>query len=260
MSTASVVESFCSFVDDPTWVCRPLKGYLFDNDMSPYRRCVPLGVLRDLEPDGVFMDATLSMSGSSWHSTVTLTRDLPAFSSVRYGKLDHHRWIPQSGKPIALYRAQNIRGLCGAKADTMVSIKSGFYERDGCYHPARVRSGSVVGGPGDVDGVSAIMSIVGSAFSERYSAHMEIPLRSGVSVSLPMNLRQIREVLADRDKPESGSRRPALVHLVSSHKRCSADEAVHVREHLRGKISCHWRGWDVTLHPSTFDIDRIGAA
>jgi hypothetical protein len=95
-------------------------------------------------------------------------------------------------------------------------------------------------------------------FQYRYHASMKVSVGEFGSIRIPMSLGQLREVLADRDKPSDGSRRKALLHIVKGHQRQISDgEAVSIREHLRGKIECPWRGHRITLEPSRYDAMRL---
>lgn len=78
-------------------------------------------------------------------------------------------------------------------------------------------------------------------------------------VIVPVSPAGVLELFNDRDKPENGDRRAALRHWVNAHLRKKPtveDEFVPVRGHLRGQFDFKWRGFDVRIVPSAYDIDR----
>lgn len=262
-SKSDTISSFVSFIDDPKWVCKELKGFAFNNNLSKYKRCVPIGMLDEIETTGdFFRDASLEIAGVSSHSVMTYALEMPAFTNVQYvNKVNQHEFKILAGRPIRVSFSQNITGLlpeAGGDIAHLVSCEKIVYELNGKYTQAKsVKSNCEGGNDPSGHAIQVLMPVFASAFNERYNAHMEIPLKNGVSVSLPINLTQLKEVLRDRDKPESGDRRPSLINLVKAHKRTTQSDMIKVREHFRGKIECAWRGWNVTLYPSIYDIERL---
>lgn len=256
----NTIESFINYIDDGGFTPAHIKGMKTDKDLSSYRRCIPWSTLLEIDPYGekefVFPDATLSMVNDAPFAVIRLENDLPQYSS-----LQRVRRLPPS---ISLQRGKYYKfsssGTCGffgykGDANQLVNFTHYLCERDGKYHLLH-DSDIMNNNEGTEENLAHGLS--GMALAYSYFATMEIEQANKTSVALPLNLPQLREVLRDRDKPESGSRRPALLHLVRSHKRRLQDgDEIRIKESLRGKISCHWRGWDITLRPSLFDSNRL---
>jgi hypothetical protein len=70
---------------------------------------------------------------------------------------------------------------------------------------------------------------------------------------LPATLGTVRYLLRDRELGNQ-KRRSALLHFVRAHLR----DTRPIREHLRGEFSCRWRGIDVRVLPSPYDLESVG--
>ena len=276
METKKIIEDFVSYIDDPQLVAKKTRFFNLQLDMSVFRRCFAfdLDIPKDNE-DLFFQDATLSIVNYKPISTVHFQNGFPIFANLRRVSKLPPRVIIQSGVLHKLSMTFNQKDI-GVSNKNIMSMRSSFLsERDGRFYTLKKRDccfgeGSFgkdliehrmkFGNPLEEDDHNTRNAYLlsGLALTNRYHAEMEIEISNGTSVSIPMNLSQIREVLSDRDKKETGSRRPALIHLVSKHSRkISEEDMILVREHLRGKIECKWRGFDIKLHPSQFDCDRL---
>lgn len=99
------------------------------------------------------------------------------------------------------------------------------------------------------------------ALTMRYEWGAQFSLKGSPKVIVPTTPRGILELFNDRDKPEDKDRRAALKHWVNQHiRRSQAGSFRHVRSHLRGELSFSWRGYDVTIKPSQFDVEKNEAA
>jgi hypothetical protein len=95
------------------------------------------------------------------------------------------------------------------------------------------------------------------ALTYRYEWGAQFSIDGAAKVIIPATPAGIRELFNDRNKPEDRDRRSALRHWVRQHRRAHKLETFSsVREHLRGEVAFQWRGFDVLIRPSQFDIDR----
>jgi hypothetical protein len=256
MNTQDKIVSFVNYINDPLWKPERIRGYrLAFREMSIFRRCLPVNVLEEIErKDGFFRDSNLEIAGVQSQAAISITDTMPAYSLIKkIEKIPSHFKI-RSGSPHMVYRASDVSDILRLDKPKMHATESLVFYRNGEWIPGRFTDPSRVV---DASAAGAALALAGVAMTYRYDATMEIESGNGTSVALPMNLVQIREVLKDRDKPESGDRRPALLHIVKAHKRCVEDEQRQVHEYLRGKIECHWRGWDITLRQSVYDAQRV---
>jgi hypothetical protein len=94
------------------------------------------------------------------------------------------------------------------------------------------------------------------ALTMRYEWGAQFSVNGSPKVVVPTTPKGVLELFNDREKPEDRDRRAALRHWVSAHIRRSArEDFAPVAAHLRGELSFTWRGFDVTIKPSTFDLD-----
>jgi hypothetical protein len=95
------------------------------------------------------------------------------------------------------------------------------------------------------------------ALTMRYEWGAQFSRPGSPKVIVPTTPRGVLELFNDREKPEDRDRRAALRHWVTQHiRRSDIEDFVPVREHLRGELSFSWRGFDVTIKPSSFDLER----
>ena len=96
------------------------------------------------------------------------------------------------------------------------------------------------------------------ALTFRYEWGAQFQLGKSPRVIVPTTPRGILELFNDRDKPETQDRRKALKHWVREHVRKSQSGDFHsVMAHLRGELKFRWRGFDVQIRPSAFDLESI---
>lgn len=99
------------------------------------------------------------------------------------------------------------------------------------------------------------------ALTYRYEWGAQFSIGPSVRIIVPTTPKGVLELFNDRNKPADRDRRAALRHWVSQHRRrkVSRDGFVGVRKHLRGETSFSWRGFDVVIRPSQFDLDQSSA-
>lgn len=96
-----------------------------------------------------------------------------------------------------------------------------------------------------------------AALTYRYEWGAQFSIDGSPRVIIPTTPRGILELFNDRNKPADKDRRAALRHWVKQHIRRGKHEGFHgVREHLRGELRFSWRGFDVEVKPSQFDLER----
>lgn len=99
------------------------------------------------------------------------------------------------------------------------------------------------------------------ALNQRYDWSAVFSLDGSHPVRLQTDTRGVLALFSDREKPESGDRRPAIRHWVKEHfrrRRSSLDEYTTVRAHLRGNMKFNWRGFAVQICPSDYDRQKNG--
>lgn len=256
---ANEIEGFVAFLDSPSWEPTSIPGHAKSNDVSVFKRCIPLifrhaGYGDDAE---FFQDGTPDVNGGRPVAMVRIEGDLPEYHSIRRV----HR-LPPNVRPLAgqwfrMSEGVNARKYGVAKDSRLVVINNYMRFKDGQFSVLPQADAPISYDPNSLEWEPGFLFAFSLAY--RYFASMEVGAGNGTSVSIPLSLPQLREVLKDRDKPESGGRRPSLIHLVRQHQRKMEDgDEIRIREHLRGKIECHWRGWDIVLRPSDYDSDRLG--
>lgn len=110
----------------------------------------------------------------------------------------------------------------------------------------------------EIENTSSIALSV--ALTERYEWAVAVGFDDGPKLRLHSDPSGLRAMFRDRDKPETGDRRPALRHWVREHlrrKRSNPDDAAWVRKHFRGRVAFSWRGYDCEIRPSQFDIEQF---
>jgi hypothetical protein len=98
------------------------------------------------------------------------------------------------------------------------------------------------------------------ALSERYEWHAAFGFHpNGPRILIPTSPSGCLRLFQDREKEEGQTRRAALKHWVNQHYRAHSeneDEIIYVREHLRGNTRFIWRGVDVEVLVSAFDLEK----
>jgi hypothetical protein len=267
------IEYFVNYIDDNNLIAR--KSNRIDSivDFSVFKRCFFLDLFFiDIKNYVRFNDATLGIVNYKPISAVFLNDDgFPSFCSLKkITKLPTHI-IRQSGTILKYSKTFNEKDA-GYNKNNALSMFTVFYaERQGNLFPLKdlsvdrrntlLKAISLKNGDNSDEYpivFNTLSLLANLALTVRYFAEMEIEISNGTSVSIQLDLAQLREVLNDREKRENGSRRAALLHLVSSHSRkLSSEDIIKIKEHLRGKIECKWRGFDIKLHPSQYDSDRL---
>ena len=88
----------------------------------------------------------------------------------------------------------------------------------------------------------------------------ETPESLGVRV--PIHPSSSKEVFVMRNVPEGKKRKRAIVNFVKEHYRtikgCNDNERkILIQKHLRGDLKFNWRGLEVRVTPSPYDLSRI---
>lgn len=85
-----------------------------------------------------------------------------------------------------------------------------------------------------------------------------------LGIKVPILPEASKEVFAMRDIPEGGKRKKAICNFVSQHYRTinasdynNEAREVLVRKHLRGENKFNWRGLQVNIIPSDYDLNRV---
>lgn len=84
-----------------------------------------------------------------------------------------------------------------------------------------------------------------------------------VGFKIPIVPESSKDVFSMRDIPEGKERRSAICNFVRQHYRSiktdydPGQREVIVKKHLRGETKFNWRGLDVNIVPSEYDINRI---
>jgi hypothetical protein len=97
------------------------------------------------------------------------------------------------------------------------------------------------------------------ALRQRYEWAVALGLEDSPSVRFATDATGMKELFSIRDLPEGRDRRAALMTWVSDHwrqDRHDPDMEVYVRGHLRGAVTFSWRGMEVEVLPSQYDIDK----
>lgn len=101
------------------------------------------------------------------------------------------------------------------------------------------------------------------AFSHYYEWSIYIrETPDSVGVRIPILPENHNEVFALRDIPEGPSRRKAICHAVRQHTRSikgASDEVLRetlVKQYFRGETKFKWRGLEVNVIPSEYDLNR----
>lgn len=96
------------------------------------------------------------------------------------------------------------------------------------------------------------------ALTYRYVWGAQFSIPGSARVIIPCEPSGILELFRDRDKPADLDRRAPLRHWVRQHLRRKGEQRdfTKVREHLRGNERFNWRGFDVVIRPSAFDMER----
>lgn len=97
-------------------------------------------------------------------------------------------------------------------------------------------------------------------FYSRYTWIARLGYSGKHNIDLWINPRSARHLFKLRDIPEGGNRRAAIKNWVSQHWRqkdyCTEEDRVFVRQHLRGAIDFKWRGFNVQIIPSEYDLEQ----
>lgn len=98
-----------------------------------------------------------------------------------------------------------------------------------------------------------IYASVSAALVLRYDWTVRLALDGKPGLSFACSPSSARAAYRLRDLHPGKSRRDALLHWVSAHRR---NDDIEVSEHLRGKVSFSWRGISCEVIPSAFDREK----
>ena len=87
---------------------------------------------------------------------------------------------------------------------------------------------------------------------------------NGLGVKIPILPEASKEIFALRDVPRGAQRKKAICNFVSEHYRTvgegrfsEEDRKVLVKKHFRGENKFNWRGLQVNIIPSEYDLNRV---
>ena len=83
-----------------------------------------------------------------------------------------------------------------------------------------------------------------------------------IGIRIPIHPSSSKEVFMLRNTPEGGGRRKAIVNFVKDHYRTikgynNNEREVLIKKHFRGELKFRWRGLEVHITPSAYDLKRI---
>lgn len=83
-----------------------------------------------------------------------------------------------------------------------------------------------------------------------------------IGIRIPIHPSSSKDVFVMRNIPEGNQRKRAIVNFVKDHYRtikgCDDNEKkILVKKHLRGELKFNWRGLEVHVTPSPYDIKKI---
>ena len=95
------------------------------------------------------------------------------------------------------------------------------------------------------------------ALTCRYEWGAQFSIPGSPRIIIPTTPAGVLSLFNDRDKPHDRDRRAALRHWVSQHRRqAKRGDFSNVRRYLRGETAFQWRGFDVVIKPSAFDMEQ----
>jgi hypothetical protein len=95
------------------------------------------------------------------------------------------------------------------------------------------------------------------ALTYRYEWGAQFAIDGSPRIIIPVTPEGVVELFNDRNKPSDANRRAALRHWVSQHLRAKpGGDFRQVRRHLRGEVKFQWRGFDVLIRPSQYDLEQ----
>jgi hypothetical protein len=85
-----------------------------------------------------------------------------------------------------------------------------------------------------------------------------------LGVRIPIHPSSSKEIFIMRNVPEGKERKSAIVNFVKNHYRTikgynDNEREVLVKQHLRGDLKFNWRGLEVHITPSQYDINKLGS-
>lgn len=107
----------------------------------------------------------------------------------------------------------------------------------------------------DIDSTLAVT--MGLALTRRYDWTVSIRLDDSPTILFSTDPTGAREIFRLRDIPDGRSRRAALRHWVCEHYRKKREGDAKVRRHFRGAETFNWNGFECTIRPSRYDLERL---
>lgn len=119
-------------------------------------------------------------------------------------------------------------------------------------------------GDGFFDILTSVNMMLGARLTNYYEWFVYIrETPQSIGIKIPVVPEASKEVFALRDIPEGSQRRKAICHFVRQHYRTikmdydPGEREVLVRKHLRGENKFNWRGLEVHVIPSEYDLNKI---
>jgi hypothetical protein len=112
---------------------------------------------------------------------------------------------------------------------------------------------------GTIDFAGKLKLLTQVQFERRYLWRAVIGTPSAPSISFNTDSEGARKLFKLRDVPEGKERRPYIRDWISEHwrtKPSNPEDSIRVREHLRGRTQFTWCGYQVSIIPSPFDLEK----
>lgn len=86
--------------------------------------------------------------------------------------------------------------------------------------------------------------------------------KNSIGIRIPIHPSSSKEVFIMRNIPEGAQRKKAIVNFVKDHYRTITgfngnEREILVNKHLRGELKFNWRGLEVHVTPSAYDLNRV---
>ena len=222
-----------------------------DNDEAELSRAmwpIDIGVIKICDGDkhsadgDLFFSRVASVPPSTVRGKTRTIRPKMVMASSAY--MHKHEWSPQNE-------------IFGQFGNDWVQICDGVQQvSKGKFSYGSIRRV----GEEAIDAHRSISIAFSGALSERYEWHAAFGFHpNGPRILIPTSPSGCLKLFQDREKEEGQTRRAALKHWVNQHYRAHSendDEIIYVREHLRGNTRFIWRGVEVEVLVSAFDLEK----
>lgn len=243
---------------------RPVTGHRHVPLIS-YQEVEPLGLY---EPFGnlefVGIDGTRPEDvGSNLNISLLSLTEKNQVGKNGFGKITMHSFKTVS--------PNLLRGRLKTFLPRTVEISTCIIDQNAKYHQAQIlfswNGKKWVFNSNNMDGATAtslyppmIHIATTLQFYRRYNWRVVLGHPGCASVSLVTTPKGAAEMFKLRDVPEGKTRRAALRNWITDHWRASrlseVDQDIYIRKHLRGATDFSWKGLNVKLMPSQYDVEQ----